>query len=352
MSKKPKETEYLDPEGKPQKGWALEGHVYQDEAATAPVPVGSTVHADNGRYYRMTPYGGVLWAAPQQTAGSRWIPQGNPWYRAAQDAAYALAHRPGFSYDPQQDPLYRGAKDQYLLQGRRAMEDTLGRVAGLTGGYASTYAQTLGTQAYQDQITRLAQLLPDYYDRAREAYDREGQALQDSLGQAIGLYDRDYQTWLDKQAALERKTAADREEAHWAARQEQWAQEFGEDRRRWEAEEAEDRRRYDAKTQEDRRRWDAEAEEARNRWALETQEDRRRWELEFSQALRKYEAELRDREAREAASADASERSYAYRMAMLALQQGLQVTDDLLQTAGIDKTYAEALRRYYASLRP
>ena len=39
-------------------------------------------------------------------------------------------------------------------------------------------------------------------------------------------------------------------------------------------------------------------------------------------------------------------------MAMLALQQGLSVSDSLLQTAGINKSYAETIRRYYAALRP
>ena len=36
-------------------------------------------------------------------------------------------------------------------------------------------------------------------------------------------------------------------------------------------------------------------------------------------------------------------------MAMLALQQGLAVSDALLEEAGIDKTYAERLRRYFAA---
>ena len=38
-------------------------------------------------------------------------------------------------------------------------------------------------------------------------------------------------------------------------------------------------------------------------------------------------------------------------MAMQALQQGLSVSDSLLKTAGIDKSYAETIRRYYAYLR-
>ena len=35
---------------------------------------------------------------------------------------------------------------------------------------------------------------------------------------------------------------------------------------------------------------------------------------------------------------------------MLALQQGLSVSDALLETAGIDKAYAESIRQYYYNL--
>ena len=180
------------------------------------------------------------------------------------------------------------------------MEDVLGKTASLSGGYASSYAQTQATQAYNDQLSRLAELLPDYYERARAVYDRESDALRDELGTAIGLYDKDYQVWLDKQSARERKTAAD-------AKAEQWEREFAEDHDRWAAEYAQ------------------EAEQ----WAAQ-------------------QAASADKQSR---SEQADARSYAYRMAMLALQQGLSVSDALLQSAGIDKAYAETIRRYYYNLR-
>ena len=158
-----------------------------------------------------------------------WNSTDNAWYQQAMQTAQALLDRPAFSYDPAADPLYRTAKDQYLRQGRRAMEDVLGRTASLTGGYASSYAQTQASQAYDDQLTRLSALLPDYYDRARAAYDRETAALRDELGTAIGLYDKDYQVWLDRQSARERQTEADR-------KAEQWERQFAEDHDRWAAE--------------------------------------------------------------------------------------------------------------------
>ena len=120
------------------------------------------------------------------TASEIWNNQDNAWYRQAMQTAQALLDRPGFSYDPTADPLYRAARDQTVRQGRRAMEDVLGKTASLTGGYASSYAQTQASQAYDDQLTRLASLLPDYYERARAAYDRVRQGVFD-LDQLRGL---------------------------------------------------------------------------------------------------------------------------------------------------------------------
>lgn len=205
-----------------------------------------------------------------------WNQEENQWYQAAREAARALEQRPAFRYDPARDPAYLQARDQVLRQGRRAMEDSMGKAAGLTGGYSSSYAQALGQQAMDRQLDRLEQLLPEYYDRARAVYDKEGDGLKDSLSRALGLYDKDYGAYLDRQ------------------KQDRWEQEFAEDHQRWTAQQA-------------------------------------------------------NSAASAAASAAKTERSYAYRMAMLALQQGLSVSDALLKTAGIDKSYAETIRRYYAA---
>ena len=193
-----------------------------------------------------------------ETTEAEWNAEENPWYQKAQQTAETLLNRPAFTYDPGADPLWLTAKDQYTRLGKRAMEDVMGQTAALSGGYASSYAQTQGQQAYADRIARLAELLPDYYEQARSAYERETGALRDDLGTVLGLYDKDYEAWLDRQSARERAAKQDR-------------------------------------------------------------------------------------------SDQTSERSYAYRMAMLALQHGLRVSDALLTAAGIDPAYAETIRRYYAN---
>ena len=238
-----------------------------------------------------------------------WTPEEDPWYQRAQQSAEALLDRPAFSYDPGADPLWQSTRDLYRREGRRAMEDTLGRAAALSGGYASSYAQTLGGQAYDEKLTRLAELLPDYYDRARRSYDSETGALRDELSTALGLYDKDYQAWLDRENARARAAEAADQQA----------------------------------------RWEAEFDLDKEQWDRDFAEDHARWEAEFAQAAERWAAQQAAADADQAHSAAANERSYAYRMAMLALQRGLRVSDALLQAAGIDPAYAETIRRYFAA---
>jgi|GEM_PF-3777351 hypothetical protein len=274
-----------------------------------------------------------------------WKNEENLWYQQAREAAQALADRPAFSYAPERDPLYQAAKTQALTEGRRAMEDTLGKAAGLTGGYASSYAQSLGTQAYQRQIARLAELLPDYYDKARNNYDKQTEALHDALSTALGLYDKDYQSWLDREEA--------------ADKQERWEQEFADSRDRWEQERADKNSHWQQEFTDSRDRWEQDRTDSQDRWQQEQADknshwqqeftdSRDRWEQDYDQEERKMAAQYAANAASSAASAQENARSYAYRMAMLALQQGLSVSDALLQAAGIDKAYAETIRRYFA----
>lgn len=87
--------------------------------------------------------------------------------------------REAFSYDPQKDPAYNLYKEQYLEQGRLAMEDARGRAAALTGGYGNSYGETAGQQAFQSYVQKLAGVLPELYESAYDRYESEGEALYD-----------------------------------------------------------------------------------------------------------------------------------------------------------------------------
>ena len=129
----------------------------------------------------------------------------------SQEALDAYMSRPDFQYDADGDALYRRYKDQYTELGKRAMQDTMGQAAALTGGYGSSYAQSVGQQAYQSYLSRVDDVIPELYQLAYQKYQDEGNRLY-----------KTYQSW----AQLEQQ----------AAQQEQWEREY----------ELEERKRQDA----------------------------------------------------------------------------------------------------------
>lgn len=91
-------------------------------------------------------------------------------------------NRDPFSYDFNSDALYNQYKDQYIQQGKMAMMDTMGQAAALTGGYGNSYAQTVGQQAYNQQLNQLNEIMPELYGMAYDRYNKEGQDLLDMYG--------------------------------------------------------------------------------------------------------------------------------------------------------------------------
>ena len=127
-------------------------------------------------------------AAP--TYGSR--------YDAQIQSLYAqILGRDGFRYDSETDPLYQQYVQDYTQQGKLAMQDAMGKAAALTGGYGSSYAQAVGQQQYDAYLQRLADILPQTYGMALEAWKAEGEGLQDKLSTASELEKSDYQRYLD-----------------------------------------------------------------------------------------------------------------------------------------------------------
>ena len=91
-------------------------------------------------------------------------------------------NRDPFSYDFNSDALYNQYKDQYIQQGKMAMMDTMGQAAAMTGGYGNSYAQTVGQQAYNQQLNQLNEIMPELYGMAYDRYNKEGQDLLDMYG--------------------------------------------------------------------------------------------------------------------------------------------------------------------------
>lgn len=130
------------------------------------------------------------------------------WAERVQDLYGQITNRPAFQYDPNSDPMYQTVKDQYVRQGQRAMEDTMGQAAALTGGYNNSYAQSAGQQQYNDQMTKLSAQIPVLAQQARAAYDAEGDRLRDQANwaqqQRAYQDDMDYRNWQMQQETQNR----------------------------------------------------------------------------------------------------------------------------------------------------
>ena len=106
-------------------------------------------------------------------------------------------NRDPFSYDFNSDALYNQYKDQYIQQGKMAMMDTMGQAATMTGGYGNSYAQTVGQQAYNQQLGQLNQIMPELYGMALDRYTQEGQQLLDMYGLYMDKDAQDYARYQD-----------------------------------------------------------------------------------------------------------------------------------------------------------
>lgn len=85
----------------------------------------------------------------------------------------SLVNREKFSYDPKTDPRYQAAATQYTNAGKKAMEDTMGEYASLTGGLPSSAAISAGQGAQNDYNSRLSSLMSNYYDTALSEYQND-----------------------------------------------------------------------------------------------------------------------------------------------------------------------------------
>lgn len=108
-----------------------------------------------------------------------------------------LMNRGQFKYDMDADPLWQQYKNSYMQTGRQAMQDTVGTMAALTGGYGNSYAQAAGQQQYQQYLLGLHDQLPALQQQAFERYQQEGQDIQNQLSIAQALDDTAYGRYRD-----------------------------------------------------------------------------------------------------------------------------------------------------------
>lgn len=88
---------------------------------------------------------------------------------------------------------YASLTKRYSQQGKKAMDDTIGKVAARTGGMASSYATAAGNQTYSGYMEKLE-------DAARAMYDDQRQEKIDNFGIYKSLYDQEYQESRDRES--------------------------------------------------------------------------------------------------------------------------------------------------------
>lgn len=123
-------------------------------------------------------------------------------YQEQIDKLYGqISNRPKFNYNVNEDALYQSMAQRYRQQGKQAMLDVMGQAATMTGGYGNSYAQSVGQQTYQKYLQSLADLVPDYYQMALDAYNAEGDDLYRQYSMALDREGTDYSRWQDKNNA-------------------------------------------------------------------------------------------------------------------------------------------------------
>ena len=179
------------------------------------------------------------------------------WQQMLDAAMEKILNREKFSYDLNGDALYRQYKDQAVKNGRLSMLDTLGASAALTGGYGSSYAQSVGQQAYAQQLDALGDKIPALYRLAMEQYQLRAQGLQDRyrlLGdaenQAYRRYTDSLNAWQAEADRLMQQYTSAKEEDYGTWRDEiadwKWQQDFDENKRRYDQEWDDKHPRYSA----------------------------------------------------------------------------------------------------------
>lgn len=117
------------------------------------------------------------------------------------DILDSIVNRPKFEYGTEElnaDPLYQMYADSYKRNAQLAMRDTMANATALSGGYGTSYAQSVGQQAYDATMAGLNDRALDFYDRAYGRYQDDLQDLYNQMGVVTGLDATDYNRYRDE----------------------------------------------------------------------------------------------------------------------------------------------------------
>lgn len=113
------------------------------------------------------------------------------------DVMDKILNREKFSYDVNGDALYNSYKNQYMKQGKAAMQDTIGQASALTGGYGNSYAQTAGQSVYNQYLGQLNDKIPELYQLALDKYNQDTSDLYNKFSMLQSADDTEYNRYRD-----------------------------------------------------------------------------------------------------------------------------------------------------------
>lgn len=158
-----------------------------------------------------------------------------------------ILNREDFRYSLDGDALYRQYRNQAVQNGRLAMADAAGQASALTGGFGSSYSQSVGQQAYSRQMDALSDRIPELYNLAMNQYRLQTQGLQQRYDLLSAAQQEEYGRYQDALAAWQKEAdrllqtyLTERGRDYDAYRDEiedqKWQAEFDESKRRYEQE--------------------------------------------------------------------------------------------------------------------
>lgn len=161
----------------------------------------------------------------------------NQWQPQIKDTMNSILNRKDFQYDVNGDALYQQYKDRYVNLGQKAMMDTMGQAAKLTGGYGNSNAQMVGQQAYQGYLQGLTDKIPELAQLAYQRYAQQGQDLYQKYGLLNSQEQADYSRWAAERDYLANLYNTERGYDYGVYRDtvgdDQWKAQFDEDLRRF-----------------------------------------------------------------------------------------------------------------------
>lgn len=141
--------------------------------------------------------GSVRSSSGKGSSVKSWLQYDATYDKQLSDLYEKIMNREKFSYDAANDPLYQQYREMYTREGKAAMQDTMGQAAALTGGYGSTYAQSVGQQQYDAYLQKLNEVVPELYSQARQAYNDEGDRMMQQYQMVGDLRSDEYSKYRD-----------------------------------------------------------------------------------------------------------------------------------------------------------